>query len=93
MTTPALSEPVVVSVVREFKKSEIDVVRATLSEFAGRSLADIRVWMPKSSDGVLVPTPKGLTIDRALLPQLEEAMHARRVAAHDPTLTAAADAR
>lgn len=61
------------TVVHEFKKNERETVRTSVSEFAGRRVVDVRVWMPRSSDGVLVPCSKGLTIDQRLLPELVEA--------------------
>ncbi len=61
------------TVVHEFKKNERETVRTSVSEFAGRQVVDVRVWMPRSSDGVLVPCSKGLTIDQRLLPELVEA--------------------
>ena len=69
-----------VAVVHEFKKSPREVVRTTLQELHGRHLVDLRVWLPRSRDGVLVPGAKGLTVDRRLLPELERAVHAARVA-------------
>lgn len=71
-----------VGVVYEFaRNNDQEVVRASLQNFRGRPVADLRVWMPRSSDTVLVPGPKGLTIDQSLLPQLENAVHALRAAA------------
>jgi hypothetical protein len=62
------------TIVHEFKKNERETVRTSVAEFAGRQVVDVRVWMPRSSDEVLVPCPKGLTIDRRLLPDLIEAI-------------------
>jgi len=67
-------------VVFEFRQSRLETIRATLGIFEGRDVVDLRVWLPRSSDGVLVPGKKGLTIDRTLLPELEAAVHALRVA-------------
>lgn len=66
------------AVVYEFQKNHREVVRATLQEFEGRDVIDLRAFLPRSSDGVLVPTPKGLTVDRCLLPHLEAAVRALR---------------
>lgn len=87
MTAPVLAEPAVVSFLAEIKKNEREVIRCYLTEYHDRALADIRVYVPRRADGAYVPTPKGLTIDRALLPQLEEAVHALRLAAHVPAPT------
>ena len=70
----------VAAVVHEFQKNYREVVRTTLQEYHGRSVVDLRVWLPRSRDGVLVPANKGLTIDRSLLPDLERAIQAARTA-------------
>lgn len=69
-----------VQVVAEFAKNRRETVRATLQEIGGRAVADLRAYLPKA-DGTLVPGPKGLTIDRAQLPELEAAVRALRAAA------------
>ena len=51
-------------------------IRATLGTFEGRRVFDLRVWLPRSSDGVLVPGKKGITLDRTQLPELERAVRA-----------------
>ena len=66
--------------VHEFAKNKKEIVRTTLQQYEGRSVVDVRVWLPRSSDGVLVPGTKGLTIDRRLLPELERAVRAAREA-------------
>jgi hypothetical protein len=69
------------NIVYEFPRAnDREVVRCALQEFDGRRVVDLRVWMPRSRDGVLVPSPKGLSIDRVLLPFLEDAVRAARVA-------------
>lgn len=71
MTAPAI--------VYEFSRNnDREIVRASLQEYQGRRVADLRVSLPRSSDGVLVAGMKGLTIDRALLPHLEAAVRALR---------------
>lgn len=74
----AVAEPPVV--VYEFQKNAREVIRATLQEFHGRRVFDLRVWLPRSRDGALVPGAKGLTVDRSLLPQIEQAIQAARAA-------------
>jgi hypothetical protein len=67
--------------VYEFARdNDREIVRATLQEFEGREVFDLRVWLPRSSDGVLVPGTKGLSVDRSLLPELERAVIAARIA-------------
>ena len=75
-------------IVAEFRKNHRELVRATLQSFGGRRVVDLRVWLPRSSDGVLVPGRKGLTVDDALLPELERAVHAACVAIGVPTPSA-----
>jgi hypothetical protein len=64
------------AVVHEFQKNHREVVRTSLQQFEGRSVADFRVWLPRSRDGVLVPCAKGLTIDHSQLVDLELAVKA-----------------
>lgn len=86
-----LIAPNVPAVVHEFAKNHREVVRTSLQEYHGRRVIDLRVWLPRSSDGVLVPAPKGLTVDQSLLPELEKGLAAARTAlstspsAGDPT--------
>lgn len=67
------------TVVAEFAKSKLETVRATLQDYAGRRVLDLRSFMPKR-DGTLVPTRRGLTIGIDALPELEEAVKAARAA-------------
>ena len=69
-----------VAIVHEFKKNHRETVRTSLQEYEGRRVVDLRVWLPRSRDGVLVPGAKGLTVDRSLLPELELAIHAAQAA-------------
>lgn len=68
------------AVVHEFPKNAREVVRTTLQEYHGHRVVDLRVWLPRSRDGVLVPAAKGLTVDRALLPELARAVQAAQAA-------------
>lgn len=76
--------------VHEFQKNRRTVLRTSLQTFEGRQVVDIREWMPRSRDGVLVPCAKGITFDRALVPELEAAVRALRSALAAP---AAGDSR
>ena len=69
-----------VAVVHEFAKNHREVVRTTLQEYQGRRVVDLRVWLPRSSDGVLVQSPKGITLDQSLLSELEHGISAARAA-------------
>lgn len=67
------------AIVYEFaRNNDREIVRASLQEYQGRRVADLRVWLPRSSDGVLVAGAKGITLDRSLLPELEAAVRALR---------------
>ena len=70
-------------IVHEFAKNKRESIRAILSEYEGRPVADIRVWVPRK-DGTMVATPKGLTFDRSLLPEVENAVRALCAAATTP---------
>lgn len=63
----------------EFRKNAKEVVRATCQDFEGRSVLDLRSFMPKA-DGTLCPTPRGITIQRSQLSELEAAVSAFRSA-------------
>jgi len=71
------------TIVHEFAKNRREIVRTSLYQFEGRDVVDVRVWLPRSRDGQLVPGPKGLTIDRRLLPDLERATQAARAFIRD----------
>jgi hypothetical protein len=68
-------------VVFTFVKNQKEQVRATLGEYEGREVASIRVWFDvdeNDADGAPVyrPSRKGITLARAKLPQLLEAVQA-----------------
>lgn len=63
----------------EFKKNARETVRATCQEFEGRPVVDLRSFRPMA-DGSLAPTPRGLTLQRSQLPELEAAVLALRKA-------------
>ena len=58
-----------------FEKNSREVVRASLSNWQGHDLVDLRVFA-RQSDGEFVPTRKGLTIARELVPELLKAVEA-----------------
>ncbi|MGH3032996.1 MAG: transcriptional coactivator p15/PC4 family protein [Gaiellaceae bacterium] len=67
-------------VVYTFRKNSREAVRATLSEFRGRQLADLRVWA--ATDEGDVATRKGISVRVEDVSKLLEAVQAL-VAAHE----------
>ena len=65
--------------VYSFRKNTREEVRASFSTFKGADYVDLRVFTT-SPEGELVPTRKGLTVSRAMLPELEKAVAALRAA-------------
>jgi len=63
--------------VYKFSKNSREEVRASLSTWQGHDLVDLRVFARKSG-GDFVPTRKGLTIARELVPELLRAVEALR---------------
>lgn len=63
--------------VHEFVKNAREIVRASLGEYQGSEILDLRVFYMNSA-GNAAPTPKGLTLSRSLLPELERAVAALR---------------
>ena len=61
-------------------KNKRDEVRVVLDTFKGQQLVDVRVFtaFTASSDTVLAPTKKGVSLQAALLPELIEALTAAR---------------
>ena len=81
MIAPAARSDTTPHIVAEFPRAnDREVVRCALQNFDGRRTIDLRVWLPRSRDGVLVPSPKGIALDRSLLPLLEDALRAARLA-------------
>ena len=66
-------------VVHAFAKNAREDVRVSLSIYKGRSIIDLRVFY-RDGEGEMRPTPRGLSIDRELLPELESAVVALRIA-------------
>lgn len=79
------------TVAYEFIKNGSEVVRATVQEYDGRAVVDLRVFAARAS-GEPVPTRKGLTISRDKLPELEAAVKALRAAADGEPVAALAGA-
>jgi hypothetical protein len=58
-----------------FQKNSREEVRVCLTNWQGHALVDLRVFA-RQSDGEWVPTRKGLTLSRSLLPELAAAVGA-----------------
>jgi hypothetical protein len=71
-TRPSLAEPVLIS---KFWKSRArnEHIRVELSEFKDHQLINIRVWST-GTDGIDRPTPKGIALGLAKLPELTRAL-------------------
>lgn len=61
-------------VVAEFKKNQRDIVRAVLKTWNGRRLLDLRVYYKQGE--VWLPSPKGLCLQTATIPDLKAAVAA-----------------
>ena len=53
----------------KFTKNSIEVVKVCQSRLGGKDMIDIRVWVTNSA-GELVPTQKGLCIQKLQVPNL-----------------------
>ena len=57
----------------EFDKGNEEVVRATVSEFAGKRRADLRIYF-RSEDGVWHPTKRGVSLTIDMVEELQAAV-------------------
>ena len=64
-------------VVHEFTKNAAETVKVELLTYRGHELLGIRVYY-RRPDGTVTPTTKGLTLSRALMPELETAVQRLR---------------
>ena len=60
--------------VKTFSKNKFQEIRVGISEFQGNDLIDIRMWTQNQSTGEMVPTPKGVTVNVSIYPELKEAV-------------------
>lgn len=58
--------------IASIQKNKRETLIVELSEYKGHNLVSLRVWA-NNSEGVAVPTPKGVTVSVALLPAIREA--------------------
>jgi len=59
--------------IHEFNKNSTEVVRIQLTEYDGKQLLDIRVWV-QNDKGDFVPTRKGISIRVDQIDDLKEAI-------------------
>ena len=55
-----------------FKKNALEVVKASLTNYRGHDLIDLRIWMERKP-GEFTATKKGLSIRAELFPELKRA--------------------
>ena len=67
----------------KFKKNALEEVRASLSDYKGKTYLDIRVFY-RDEEGEWKPTKKGITLAPDLLPELEKAVVSLREALELP---------
>ncbi len=58
----------------QFPKNATEEVRASLTEYKGHKLIDLRIYYEPEEGGERRPTKKGVTIDVGLYPELKKAM-------------------
>jgi len=61
-------------VLHQFAKNATEEVRASLTEYKGHKLIDLRIYYEPEDSGERRPTKKGITIDVGLYPELKKAM-------------------
>ncbi len=57
----------------EFDKGGDELIRATISDFAGKQRADLRVYF-QTDDGAWHPTKRGVSVTTDLMPELKKAV-------------------
>ncbi len=61
-------------VISKVTKNAREVLFLSLSEFKGRRLLDIRVYVPGNDQGEFVPTRKGISLSVGLYPAFKKAL-------------------
>ena len=61
------------NIVKEITKNNDTVIRVSTSEFKGQSYVDVRAYV-KNQEGEFIPTKKGITVSKAMLPEIIEAL-------------------
>jgi len=57
-----------------FKKNQFQEIRASIREYKGNDLIDIRTWTTMKGEETFVPTAKGVTVNIKLLSELKKAI-------------------
>ena len=66
-------------IIDRFQKNAVEEIRASLTEFNGHQLVDLRTWTENKA-GEPIPTKKGISIRVDLFPDLLRAMESLRAA-------------
>ena len=61
-------------ILHQFAKNATEEVRASLTEYKGHKLIDLRIYYEPEEGEDRRPTKKGITIDVGLYPELKKAM-------------------
>jgi len=61
-------------VLHQFAKNATEEIRASLTEYKGHKLIDLRIYYEPQDGEDWRPTKKGITIDVGLYPELKKAM-------------------
>lgn len=60
--------------VKSFSKNKFQEIRVGITEYQGNDLIDIRTWSQAKNSDEMNPTPKGVSINVKLYPELKEAV-------------------
>jgi hypothetical protein len=60
--------------IKIFEKNKFQEIRIGITEYQGNDLIDIRVWTQGPKTQEKVPTPKGVSLNVRLFPELKEAV-------------------
>lgn len=61
-------------VVKSFPKNKFQEIRIGITEYQGNDLIDIRTWSLGKNSDEMRPTPKGVSINVSIYPELKEAI-------------------
>jgi hypothetical protein len=60
--------------IHEFQKNAVEIVRVEIKEFRDQDYLNIRVWFEPDNSNEYKPSPKGITLNVDLLPELKKAI-------------------
>lgn len=60
--------------IHEFQKNALEIVRVEIKEFRDQDYLNIRVWFEPDNGNEYKPSPKGITLNVELLPELQKAL-------------------